>query len=146
MEIEDRISVGPYYFTDIVYDEYYAMKANPHFYLGPPHIEELIYRAIPNWAVAIAGLKSGEVDVVDVTPLDEIPGLQETDNLNIVPDAIARGYMFWVNQNTVPLKVRQAMQKAIDRQLIIDTLWRGLWLDLSLPRAAAGRATGGRHP
>ena len=126
--IEDRISVGPYYFTDIVYDQYYAMKANPYFYLGPPHIEDWVYRAIPNWAVAIAGLQSGEVDVVDVTPLDEIPGLTQVEHLNILPDAMARGYLYWFNTRegkTLPLKVRQAMNLAIDRQTIIDTLWEG---------------------
>ena len=99
-KVEDRISVGPYYFTDIVYDEYYAMKANPYFYLGPPHIEEFIYRAIPDWSVAIAGSVSGEVDVVDVTPLDEVPGLREVSStLVIVPDAVARGTCSWFNRS-----------------------------------------------
>lgn len=128
MKVEDRISVGPYYFTDVVYNQYYAMKANPHFYLGKPQIEEFIYRAIPNWAVAIAGLKSGAVDVVDVTPLDEVAGLRETPSLQIVPDAVARGYLFWFNLREgrqLPLKVRQAMSLSLDRQLIIDTLWEG---------------------
>jgi len=123
-----RHTVGPYYFTDIVYDQYYAMKANPYFYLGKPRVEEFIYRAIPNWAVAIAGLKSGEVDVVDVTPLDEVQGLRAVDTLNIVPDAVARGYLFWFNMRedrSLPLKVRQAMSLALDRQEIIDSLWEG---------------------
>lgn len=134
MDIADRISVGPYYFTDIVYDQYYAMKANPYFYLGKPQIEEFIYRAIPNWAVAIAGLKSGEVDVVDVTPLDEVQGLRESPNVQIVPDAVARGYMFWFNMReskTLPLKVRQAMSLALDRELMIDTLWEGFGWTIS---------------
>jgi len=123
-----RHTVGPYYFTDIVYDQYYAMKANPYFYLGKPRIDEFIYRAIPNWAVAVAGLKSGEIDVVDVTPLDEIQGLRQVDTLNIIPDAVARGYMFWFNMRdeyALPVKVRQAMSLALDRQAIIDTLWEG---------------------
>lgn len=128
MKIEDRITVGPWYFTDIVYGQYYAMKANPYFYLGKPRIDEFIYRAIPNWAVAIAGLKSGEIDVVDVTPLDEVPGLKKVETLNIIPDAVARGYMLWFNMREgrqLPKKVRQAMSLAIDRQAIIDTMWEG---------------------
>ncbi|NLE45077.1 MAG: ABC transporter substrate-binding protein, partial [Chloroflexi bacterium] len=113
--------------TDMEKDQYYAFKANPYFYLGEPRIDEWIYRAIPNWAVLVAGLKSGEIDVADVTPLDEVPGLQQVDTLNIVPDASARGYMFWFHQDNkaIPLKIRQAMQKSVDRQLIIDTLWEG---------------------
>jgi len=125
MKVEDRISVGPYYVSDMEKDQYYAFKANPYFFLGPPHIEEWIYRAIPNWAVVIAGLQSGEIDVADITPLNEIQGLQKNENLQIVPDAVARGYMFWIQQERVPKKIRQAMQKSIDRQLIIDTLWEG---------------------
>ena len=125
LDIEDRISVGPYYYTDIVYDQYYALKANPYFYLGRPYIEEWIYRAIPNWAVSIAGLESSEIDIVDVTPIDEIARLQEIEHLNILPDAMARGYMFWFQTERLPKKVRQAMLKAIDRQLIIDTLYEG---------------------
>jgi ABC-type transport system substrate-binding protein len=127
-KVEDRISVGPYYFTDIKYGEYYAMKANPHFYLGKAKIEEWTYRAIPNWAVAIAGLKSGEVDAVDVTPLNEVPGLRSVTSLAMYPDAVARGYMFWLNQRegrTLPLKVRQAMSLALDRDTMIKTLWEG---------------------
>jgi ABC-type transport system substrate-binding protein len=127
MKVEDRINVGPYYVTDMEKDQYYAFKANPYFYLGEPRIDEWVYRAIPNWAVLVAGLKSGEIDVADVTPLDEVPGLREAENLQIVPDAVARGYMFWFNQQNelIPQKIRQAMQKSVDRQLIIDTLWEG---------------------
>jgi len=128
MKIEDRITVGPWYWTDIVYNQYYAMKANEYFYLGRPRIDEFVYREIPDWAVAIAGLKSGEIDAVDVTPLTEIGGLKTVDTLNIVPDAVARGYMFWYNMvegKALPLKVRQAMSLSLDRQTIIDTLWEG---------------------
>jgi len=127
-KIEDRISVGPYYFTDIKYGEYYAMKANPNFYLGKAKIDQFVYKAIPNWAVAIAGLKSGEVDAVDVTPLNEVPGLRQVSSVAMYPDAVARGYMFWFNVRegrSLPLKVRQAMSLALDRQTIIDTLWEG---------------------
>jgi peptide/nickel transport system substrate-binding protein len=122
--IEDRISVGPYYFTESVCGDHHILRANPYFYLGKPQIDEWTWR-LGSPAEAVAGVASGEIDVLQITPLDEIPHLNQVEHLNVIPDAGARGYMFLFNQNSLPLKVRRAMQQAMDRQGIIDRLWLG---------------------
>ncbi|MGP3757248.1 ABC transporter substrate-binding protein [Streptomyces sp. IBSNAI001] len=95
---------------------------------GPAYLEKLSFKVIPESGVRTGSLQSGQVDAVGgVAPQDE-DGLK---GAGFVLQARANpGLPFALSPNvarpvTKDIKVRQAIQKALDRQEIVDTVLSG---------------------
>ena len=44
-------------------------RANPNYFQGPPPIDRIIYRVIPDSSVRLATLQAGEIDIAeDLSP------------------------------------------------------------------------------
>lgn len=104
---------------------YWADKAG----VSPRAIQRLRFAVIPDTVTAALELKKGSADVaVNVVTLDMVKTLEATPGL-----AVERGPgapVMYLNFNTAagPLhdtRVRQAIACAMDRQAIVDALWRG---------------------
>jgi peptide/nickel transport system substrate-binding protein len=119
------IGTGPYTFVKRIAGEQIQLKANPDYWGGPPKIPEVLIRIISDESARLSALKSGEVDLVtNLSPdyADQVPeflNVPGAENTNIRlnnqdPSAI-----------TSDVRVRQALNYAVDRQAIADKLYSG---------------------
>jgi peptide/nickel transport system substrate-binding protein len=97
------------------------------YYGGKPKAEKLINRYFPEAGTALIALQKGEIDFSYVT-VDELDKLKTNADLKIIEGPSLVGQSMYLNlriKGFDNLKVRQAIMTAIDRDLIIKTLWKG---------------------
>jgi peptide/nickel transport system substrate-binding protein len=122
------------------------LVANPHAW-RPPHVQAMTILELPDAAVRTQALLSQDVDLAQVE-------LEETDRLrrrgyvvNASPSMSVMSVAF-INQRATPgplqsLRVRQALNLAVDKQALSDVLLRGLGAPSGQP---APRMSTGHDP
>jgi len=127
------VGTGPFKFVDWKKGDRIEMEAFEDYWEeGLPKVAKLTFRPIPEEATRIAAVQTGEIHIANRLPVDEAQRLLGAENVKIVRYPVDRVYYISFNNLTTgidtPLedvKVRQAMNYAIDRQAIIDALFNG---------------------
>jgi len=123
------IGTGPLKFKDWRKDQYMAFTANDDYFLGKPAFKSVTFREVPELATRIAGIASGEFDIiVDVTP-DQIATLKRYNDIDVRSTVLENSHILVFNMSAPVFKdkrLRQAMSLAIDRKILRDSLWQGL--------------------
>ncbi len=106
----------------------------------PLQITEIVSLPIANAATRIAALLSGEVDFVQDVPVQDVARLKQNNNIRVTEGPENRSIFFGMNVGDKELKyssvkgknpladvrVRQAINQAIDREAIQKAVMRGL--------------------
>lgn len=122
------VGTGPFMVVEWVKNERMVLEANPNYWRGPASVDTIIVRPISEDAARVAALVAGEVDVIEGLPhvmVDLIERLPE-----VRPERVTASRVFYIAMDaSVPplddVRVRQALNYAIDREAIIDTLFGG---------------------
>lgn len=130
---EHPVGTGPFMFEEWVKDNRIVYKANPNYWEeGLPKVDTLIFRPIPESATRLAAVQTGEVDIVTRLSSEEAQTLLGLSDVKVIRYPIDRVFYIafnnlttGVDQPTEDLKVRQAMNYAVDRQAIIEALFGG---------------------
>ncbi|WP_430450095.1 ABC transporter substrate-binding protein [Rhodophyticola sp.] len=129
---QNPIGTGPFVFESWVRDDRLVMSANPDYWgEAPAGITELVWRPVPEDSARLAGLQTGEFQVVKDLPVSAIPVLENEGSVSLVTVPSYRIYQIGLashEQYVSPLQdvtVRQALNYAIDTQVIIDALFFG---------------------
>lgn len=126
------VGVGPYVLKEWDTGEQVVLESNPDFdwgpsyaHQGPPYIETIEYRIIPEYSTIVAGLQSGEIDYIDQgLQAKDVDLIQKTGQFNIY-QPLYQGLMPYLQLNSSKppfdnLLVRQAFNLAIDRDKILQ--------------------------
>ncbi len=122
------IGTGPYKIVDFTPDDELVLAVNEAYWEELPPVQRLIFRVIPEASTRVTALLNGEVQIITNIPPDQLPVLEGADNAEVRQIPLANMHVLRYNTNHPVLadkKLRQAMNFAIDRQLLIDTLWGG---------------------
>ena len=118
-----------------------VFKANPNWWRKPEHnLKEIIFTPIGSDATRVAALLSGEVDVIEPVPLQDISRVDSSPNAQVLKGPELRTIFLGMDQVRDELlysnikgknpfkdiKVREAFYKAIDVELIKTRVMRGL--------------------
>ena len=122
------VGTGPFRIVEFMPDEVIVLEAHDDYWQGRPSIDRLVFQVVPELSTRIAGLAVGDYDVItEVTP-DQIETVESYDNAHVVGGSILnpRSLNFDVEHPVLgDVRIRRALNLAIDRQLIVDTLWDG---------------------
>lgn len=119
---------GPYKFSEWKKDEKVVMVANDDYWGEKPVWRKVTWKAIPEESTRVAELLTGNADVaLDVSPTDE-ERINNQDGMSVLRFPTKR-IIYWVVNTTTPglddVRVRRAIDLAIDDQLIVDELYNG---------------------
>jgi peptide/nickel transport system substrate-binding protein len=123
-------------------DELTVMVKNEDYWgtnVFPHEVSEIRYTPISNAATRIAALLSGEVDIVTDVPVQDLDRLRASGEIKVVSTPQNRTIFLGMNQGAddlvnddvvganpfADLRVRQAMDLAIDRGAIMQVVMRG---------------------
>jgi peptide/nickel transport system substrate-binding protein len=135
--ITEFVGTGPFKFESMVLNEEVVMVRNPDYNWGPEwlgkngpaNVEKLIYKFIEEPATRTAALETGEIAFMEEAPEIDFPTLKENPEMVTVElKQPGSGWALMFNQQKAPtdeLAVRRAMQLAMDRQGMIDTVFNG---------------------
>ncbi len=143
--VEHPIGTGPFKFVsasdgleEIVmerFEEYYG--GSPDLApVGPACVDRVIFRAIPEASTRAAALLAGEVQIIQSIPSDLISRLKQDDNVAVKTAPGTQPKWVELNVNKPPfddVKVRQALNYALDKNLIIQEIYDGRAVELPGP-------------
>lgn len=134
--------VGSHYYQlkEWRHGEYLKLARNPHAVLGAPYIDALIERIIPDPAAQFLELMADNIDSMSMDPITYariIPSRPELQaRLNQYKE-LGNSYTYLgFNLKRKPfndVRVRKAINLAIDKQEIIDGVYLGLGLPIASP-------------
>jgi peptide/nickel transport system substrate-binding protein len=130
------VGSGPFRFVSAVQDKEVIVERNDDYWAGAPtipvgarRIEKVRFEVVPDTITSALELKKGSADLAsNVVTLDMVQTLESAPNLKV--ESGPSSAVVYVTFNvTDPLlkdkRVRQAVACAIDRQAIVDAIWRG---------------------
>jgi peptide/nickel transport system substrate-binding protein len=126
---EHPVGTGPFIFDSWTRNDKIVLKANKDYYeKGQPYLDELIFRVIPDNSSRLTALQSGEVDMIDGMNPDDADTIKGNSALKLIKrPSFNIGYMV-LNTQKPPfdnVKVRQAVNMAIDKKSIVDAFYNG---------------------
>ncbi|MCA1868843.1 hypothetical protein HW571_24675 [Agrobacterium genomosp. 3] len=119
---------GPYKVAQWDKNSQLVLEAFDGYWRGEPEIKTVVYQPIADEAVRLTNLRSGAVQLVDTVPPQAVAQL-ETDASVIVKQTPGVGFnAFAFNTTKAPfndVKVRNAFQRAIDQNAILQAVYFG---------------------
>ncbi|MCR6112203.1 ABC transporter substrate-binding protein [Bacillus sp. A301a_S52] len=127
---ENPVGTGPFKFVSWSRDDRIVLEKNETYWKdGYPKLDQVIFQVIPDNAARLTALRSGEIDIMDGLNPDDVPILEEEEDIQVFERATNNvGYLgFHVDKEPFndPV-VRQALNYAIDKETLIMTLYAGL--------------------
>jgi peptide/nickel transport system substrate-binding protein len=133
------VSTGPYLFKEYEVGEKVVLERNPDYvwgpswtHGGPAYIQTIEFRIIPEYATQIAGLESGEIDMLDVgaeIQYADLPRIRDDGRFQIL-ERMDQGMWPFVEFNVSKppfddIRLRKAFNLALDRQSLVDVVLQG---------------------
>ncbi|TYB85201.1 ABC transporter substrate-binding protein [Oceaniovalibus sp. ACAM 378] len=122
------VGTGPYMLNEFQADQEIRLEAFDDYYGGRPTAQSVTFRAVPEDAARISGLVSGEFDIVTNIAPDQIAQINSYDDIETRSVTLANSHVLVYNTNHPVLedkRIRQALNLAIDRDLLNAALWSG---------------------
>lgn len=133
----NAIGTGPFILNDFVADSSATLVRNPNYWGHDerypqnqlPYINQLNFLIIPDNATALAGLRTGKIDAMDQLSLQSAQSIQKTSPQILQLTTLASvATNIGMRDDKAPFKdirVREALQKAIDLPTIAKTYYQG---------------------
>jgi peptide/nickel transport system substrate-binding protein len=131
------IGTGPFKLVSWIRGDTVTLERNPDYVnwgrplenAGPPHVERLIVRTVPEAQTRLAALRTGEVHIAE-PPFDDIPAIQAAGELDIIVADNTGQNVFWEFTISRPpfddIRARQAVAYATDPEMAIEIIYGDL--------------------
>ncbi len=135
--IQNPIGTGPFKYVSVAPGlEEVVMERFEDYYGGAPDLtpvdkaclEGAVFRVIPEASTRVAALLAGEVDIIQAVPPELIDTLSQTPGIQVKTAPGTQPKWIEMNVNKAPfddVRVRQALNYAVDKDLIIEEIYGG---------------------
>ncbi|MET3290198.1 UNVERIFIED_CONTAM: peptide/nickel transport system substrate-binding protein [Brevibacillus sp. OAP136] len=125
------LGTGPFKYVSWKTGSEIVIEKNTNYWdkTGGPYLDKVVYKVIPEGTTRVTGLKTGQINMLIGLPLDLVEVVEGMDNVNIQKVDGLRNDVIAFNTQRKPfndVKVRQAMNYALDKQKIMDQIVRGM--------------------
>lgn len=126
------VGTGPYRFKEWISGQKIVLEANPDYFEGRPYLDRFIYRIIPDTSTMYMEMKSGTIDLMNLTPVQYA---KQTANQNFTSRFNkyrypSSGYLYMGYNLRHPLfsdkRIRQAMTAAINKDELVQGVLFGM--------------------
>ena len=129
---QDPVGTGPYKVVEYDATANIVLEAFDDYWGGTPPLASVEYVAVPEFSARLAGVVSGEFDVISGVPVDEVETVEGYDDLTYVARLLGNYVMLAYNTLELPefgdnpvadVNLRYAMTASIDRDALVTALW-----------------------
>jgi len=143
------IGTGPFRFVRFARGDRVELARNESYWAGKPAWDRVVFRIVPTDGARLAGLLSGDLDLIEQVPTADLQRIQRDGRLETAQKVSWRTIFFHLDQHErapgltdkagKPLarnpfrdaRVRRALSQAIDRRVIAERLMDGAALPAS---------------
>ncbi|MDP9410554.1 MAG: ABC transporter substrate-binding protein [Actinomycetota bacterium] len=127
---------GPYTFVSWQRGDRVTLQSFPNYWRGPAAIKSLVFRGITEDATRMAELQTGALELATNVPTYMVPELETAGNVQVKQVNSLRALFVVLNTKQPPfddVRMRQAVNFAIDKDLIVEGVLDGAARPLSQP-------------
>lgn len=135
----NAVGTGPYLLESWDRGEQVVLTRNPDYWGQAPAIDTLVFKVVQEDGARIVEIESGTVDVAVRIPPAEIPRLQANPDITVEITPGLRTIYIFFNVTAEPfddVRVRQAVNFAVDKNAIVENLFEGAALVSRAPFAS----------
>ena len=132
------VGTGPYVFQERKKGEKITVTKYADYWGRKPHYDQVVFRIVPEAATRESLLLAGQVDLIILPPIADLPALQRNKAVKVLMAPSNRTIFIAMNTQRPPLnnaKVRQALNYAVDKQAIITNVLFGAGEPMDAPMA-----------
>jgi peptide/nickel transport system substrate-binding protein len=120
------VGSGPFVLDEWIPQQELVLTKNEDYY-DPAHLEKVTFKMMPDATSQVSALQTGELDIISVTG-DLVSQFEGNDDFTIIEtqsNALQLMAMNLENEALADERVRQAINHAVDKQALIETVWWG---------------------
>jgi peptide/nickel transport system substrate-binding protein len=124
----EPVGTGPFRLAEWRRSDRLVLERNETYFGDKARVQRLVYRAVPEASARARQLETGDADVAVRLPPLEAKRMSATAGVEVLRTVSIRPMMFYLNTRKKPfndLRVRRAINMAIDRQELIQTVLSG---------------------
>jgi ABC-type transport system substrate-binding protein len=131
---------GPFRFGAWTRGDQLVLEANPDYWDGPPSLDRIVVKPVPEAGTRASLLETGEAQLVSQVPLQDIARLRANRSVAIdVPPATSWQYIALDTQKLADVRVRRALNHAVDKTQIVQKVLFGVGRVADSPIGSAYR-------
>jgi peptide/nickel transport system substrate-binding protein len=128
------VGTGPFELVEWVKDDHLTLRRFDNYWQTDesgnqlPYLDELIFRPITDLTVLFAGVRAGEIDLIETILPDDVATARDDENL-VVVEGPGQIWRMGLNNTAPPfdnVNLRRAVAYAIDRAAIHEGIFQGL--------------------
>lgn len=122
------VSTGPFKVESYTSGQSVVLTRNDAYFGGKPNLDKIVFKVVPDANTQIAQALSGEISIMILDNKAAIDRVKSASQVRVEPRQLVQYYWLSLNQTDArfqDVKVRQAIEQAIDRQAIITAVEKG---------------------
>jgi len=131
------VGTGAFTVAEYVSKDHVTLVRNPDYnrtppwgeHPGPAYLEKIVWKFVPEPGTRVTTVETGETQLINLVPSQDLPRLEKNKNLRIEKVAwpgVPRIMMLNVQKPpTDDLAVRQAINYGVDKEGLVQTLFKG---------------------
>lgn len=134
--VDKPVGTGPFVFGSWDRGQQIVMAKNDNYWGGAPQLDSVTFKFVPEAGSRVMMLEAGEVHAIMAVPPTEISRLEGVDGIDVVRQTSVRVIYMGFNQERElfeDVRVRQALNYAIDKDALINTVFQGVGQPSSAP-------------
>lgn len=129
------VGTGPFKMTEYKRDQTIVLEKNENYWKeGLPKLDKVSFKVIPEASTRLAELQTGKIDIMKRVEVAQADTIKETEFLKLEEVGTPTVYSLRFDTAKAPMddvKVRQAINYAIDKTAIIDEILGGYGVPIS---------------
>jgi peptide/nickel transport system substrate-binding protein len=125
----EPVGTGPFRMVEWVRDNRIVLEKNEAYWMpGRPSIDGVVINIIPEDAVMVQGLLTGDLDAVESVTAQDLPMLEANRDITVQTDLSTLVMVLAMNTQRPPLDsvaIRQAVAQAIDKESVMEIAYGG---------------------
>ncbi|WP_413065174.1 ABC transporter substrate-binding protein [Siminovitchia sp. 179-K 8D1 HS] len=126
---KNPVGTGPFKMTSYKQDSEIVLEKNDHYWKeGLPKLDKVTFRVIPEASTRLAELQTGNIDIMKRVEFSQVDSVKGNDSLELMEVGTPTAYSFRFDVDKKPVddvRVRQAINYAIDKEAIISEILQG---------------------
>jgi len=122
------VGTGPFIVTKYEQASGVTMKANPHYWRGPPKLREVEYLIVPNSTTRAVMMRTGDADLYSDPQVNQLRDLASIPGATLLHIPFNEFWYLTFNVTHPPLDdvaIRRALAMGIDKQYILNNVMHG---------------------
>lgn len=122
------VGTGPYKVTSYATNEELVLTEHDDYWGDQPNADAITFVVVPDASARLAGLLAGDYDIITEVQADQIERIEAAEGVGVAGGTIRNHQLVVFDQDNPTLqdvRIRQALNLAIDRDLLVETIWQG---------------------